>query len=82
MAAAYGLPPDEALKSITLSAAQIIGIGEVAGSLEKGKDATLFISDGDPLEIRTNIIQAYIQGKKIDMGDGHMSVFAKYKEKV
>ena len=81
MAAAYGLPPDEALKSITLSAAQIIGIGEVAGSLEKGKDATLFISDGDPLEIRTNILEAYIQGRKIDMGDKHKSLYSKYQQK-
>ena len=81
MAAADGLPPDEALKSITLSAAQIIGIGEVAGSLEKGKDATLFISDGDPLEIRTNILEAYIQGRKIDMGDKHKSLYSKYQQK-
>ena len=81
MAAAYGLPPDEALKSITLSAAQIIGIGDVAGSLEKGKDATLFISDGDPLEIRTNILEAYIQGRKIDMGDKHKSLYSKYQQK-
>ena len=72
---------DEALKSITLSAAQIIGIGEVAGSLEKGKDATLFISDGDPLEIRTNILEAYIQGRKIDMGDKHKSLYFKYQQK-
>ena len=51
------------------------------GSLEAGKDATLFISNGDPLEIRTNIIQAYIQGKKIDMDDRHKSLYSKYKEK-
>ena len=81
MAAAYGLPKEIALRSITLSAAEIIGIGEKAGSLEKGKDATLFISDGDPLEIRTNILEAYIQGRKIDLGDKHKSLYSKYQQK-
>lgn len=81
MAAAYGLPKDEALRSITLSAAEILGIDKQVGSLESGKDATLFISNGDPLEIRTNILQAYIQGRKVDMGDRHKMLFHKYQEK-
>ena len=51
-------------------------------TLDEGKDATLFISDGDPLEIRTNIIQAYIQGKKIDMGDRHKSLYSKYIQNI
>jgi len=81
MAAAYGLPKDEALRSITLSAAEILGIDKQVGSLESGKDATLFISNGDPLEIRTNVLQAYIQGRKVDMGDRHKMLFHKYQEK-
>jgi len=81
MAASYGLPKEAALRSITLSAAEILGIDKKVGSLETGKDATLFISNGDPLEIRTNILQAYIQGKKVDMGDRHKSLYSKYKEK-
>ncbi|MDP6339281.1 MAG: amidohydrolase family protein [Candidatus Marinimicrobia bacterium] len=81
MAAAYGLPKDAALRSITLSAAEVIGIADRAGSLESGKDATLFISTGDPLEIRTNVLQAYIQGRKIDMNDHHKSLYHKYQEK-
>ena len=81
MAAAYGLPKDEALRSITLSAAEILGIDKQVGSLESGKDATLFISNGDPLEIRTNVLQAYIQGRKIDMNDRHKTLFHKYQEK-
>ena len=71
MAASYGLPKEAALRSVTLSAAEILGVDNQIGSLDVGKDATLFISDGDPLEIRTNIIQAYIQGKKTDMRDRH-----------
>ena len=81
MAASYGLPKEAALRSITLSVAEILGIDKKVGSLETGKDATLFISNGDPLEIRTNILQAYIQGKKVDMGDRHKSLYSKYKEK-
>ena len=81
MAAAYGLPKDEALRSITLSAAEILGIDKQVGSLESGKDATLFISNGDALEIRTNVLQAYIQGRKVDMGDRHKMLFHKYQEK-
>tara|TARA_B100000029_G_C17609576_1_gene969005 strand:+ start:8188 stop:9510 length:1323 start_codon:yes stop_codon:yes gene_type:complete len=80
-AVAYGLPKDEALKSVTLNAAKILGISDQVGSLEKGKDATLIISDGDPLEITTEVEQVYIQGKKIDMSDRHKSLYEKYKEK-
>ena len=81
MAASYGLPKEAAFRAVTLSVAEILGIDKEVGSLEEGKDATLFISDDDPLEIRTNIIQAFIQGKKIDMGDRHKSLYSKYKEK-
>lgn len=81
MAASYGLPKDVALRAITLSVAEIIGVDKQIGSLDPGKDATLFISDGDPLEIRTNIIQAYIKGKKIDMKDRHKNLYSKFKEK-
>lgn len=81
MAAAYGLPKDAALRSITLSAAEVIGIDDKVGSLESGKDATLFISDGDPLDIRTNVLQAYIQGRTIDMNDKHKALYHKYQEK-
>lgn len=81
MAASYGLPKEAAFRAVTLSVAEILGIDKEVGSLEEGKDATLFISDEDPLEIRTNIIQAFIQGKKIDMGDRHKSLYSKYKEK-
>ena len=60
MAAAHGLPRDEALKAITLYPAQILGVDHRLGSLEVGKDATLFVADGDPLEVMTNIEMAFI----------------------
>ena len=62
-------------------AAKILGIADRVGSLEKGKDATLIITDGDPLEITTQVEQVYIQGKTIDMGDRHKALYEKYKEK-
>lgn len=81
-AAAYGLPPEEALKSITLYPAQITGAANRVGSLEAGKDATLFICDGDPLETPTQIEAAYVQGRKVDLGDRHKRLNAKYGEKL
>lgn len=80
-AAAYGLPKDEALKSITLYPAQILGIADRIGSLEPGKDATLIITDGDPLEITTQVEMEFIQGRLIDLSDRHKMLYAKYQEK-
>jgi len=81
MAAAYGLPREVALRSITLSVAEILEVDSRVGSLDPGKDATLFVSDGDPLDIRTNVEQVFIQGKKIDLSDRHKMLYKKYQEK-
>lgn len=80
-AAAFGLPKDEALKAVTLYAARILGIADRVGSLERGKDATLMITDGDPLELSTTVLQVYIQGRKADMRDKHKQLYGKYQEK-
>jgi len=81
IASAYGLPKEEALRSVTLSAAEILGIADRVGSLDVGKDATLLIANGDPLSQETVVEQVYIQGRKIDMRDKHKQLYAKYKEK-
>jgi imidazolonepropionase-like amidohydrolase len=80
-AAAFGLPPEEALKAITLSAAEILGIADRVGSLDVGKDATLFIADGDPLEATTHVTGAYVQGRKLDLTDRHKQLYEKYRAK-
>lgn len=80
-AAAYGLPADEALKAITLYPAQICGVADRVGSLKVGKDATLFLASGDPLETPTQITAAYIQGRKVAWNDRHKRLFDKYQEK-
>lgn len=80
-AAAHGLPADEALKAITLYPARILGVDDRLGSLEPGKDATLFISDGDPLENSTTIEQAWIAGRPVDLRSRHTELDAKYRAK-
>lgn len=80
-AAAYGLPKDEALKAITLYPAQIFGVADKIGSLEVGKDATLIVTTGDPLEIICNVEMEFIQGRRIDLSSKHTMLYEKYKEK-
>ncbi len=64
---AYGLPYDEALKAITLNPAEIWGVADQLGSLDEGKTANLVIANGDPLDVRTDVKQIYIQGHAIPM---------------
>jgi imidazolonepropionase-like amidohydrolase len=66
-AVAYGMPYDEALKSITLNAAEAFGMADQLGSLDTGKIANVVIADGDPLDVRTNVKQVYINGVSIPM---------------
>jgi imidazolonepropionase-like amidohydrolase len=80
-AAAYGLPKDEALKAITLYPAQILGVADRVGSLEKGKDATLIVTDGDPLEITTRVSELFIQGRRIDLANKHQRLYDKYRQR-
>jgi imidazolonepropionase-like amidohydrolase len=81
LAAAYGLDPDAALRSITLSAALLLGVGDRLGSLEPGKDATLILTDGDPLEFTTEVRRAFISGKEIDLSNKQKALDEKYREK-
>lgn len=80
-AAAYGLPKDEALRAVTQYAAEIIGIGATHGTIEPNKAGTLIITTGDPLEITTDVLVAFIDGKRIDLSDRHKALYAKYREK-
>ena len=81
MAVAFGLPHDEALKSITLYPAEILGVADRVGSLDAGKDATLIVTDGDPLETATQVEAAFIQGRAVDLNDRHKRLWKKYEEK-
>jgi imidazolonepropionase-like amidohydrolase len=82
VAVAFGLPAEEALRAVTIQPARILGIDDRVGSLEPGKDATLLITTGNPLDYLASVEQAYIQGRAIDMRDIHRQLFEKYSEKV
>lgn len=79
---AYGLTKEQALQTITLNTAKILGIEAQCGSLEVGKDATLFISEGDALDMRTNkLTKAFIQGRDISLESHQTKLYQKYKNK-
>jgi hypothetical protein len=79
---AWGLDKEKALQAITLNTARVLGIDKTAGSLEVGKDATLFISTGDVLDMTTiNVETAFIQGRNISLDNLHKQLNKKFSEK-
>jgi imidazolonepropionase-like amidohydrolase len=66
-AVAYGLPYDDGLKAITLNVAEMFGFGDKLGSLDVGKWANIVLANGDPLDVRTDVKQVYIQGVAVPM---------------
>ena len=81
-AVAYGLTKEQALSMISLNPAKILGIDKTSGSLEKGKDATLFISDGDALDMLGNKVEAaFILGRTINLDNLHKQLYKRYSEK-
>ena len=80
--AAHGLDKEKALQLITGNSAKILGIDDVTGTLEVGKDATLFISIGDALDMRTNQLEkAYIQGREISLESHQTKLWKRYSGK-
>ncbi len=81
--AQFGLDKEDALKLITLNAAKILGIDDTYGTLEVGKSATLFISEGDALDMRTNILtKAFINGRDISLETHQTELWKRYQNKV
>lgn len=79
IAMAFGLPDDAALRSITLSTAEILGVSDRLGSLDVGKDATIIISKGDITDtLGLNITAMYIQGRAVDLDNRHRQLHRKY----
>lgn len=78
----FGLTKEQALEAITINAAKILGIDATTGSLEKGKDANIVVSDGDILDITgNNIVYAFIQGRQLNLDDKHKELYERYKYK-
>ena len=81
-AVAHGLPYNQGIHALTGGMAKILGIDETVGTLEKGKDATLFVSTGDALDMRGNNVElAFIQGKKIQINARQQFLYKKYADK-
>ncbi len=78
MAAAYGLERDDALKSITMWPAELLGIADRVGSIETGKLANLVICRGDPLDVRTKIKYVFVQGKLVPLDSRNTELFEKF----
>ncbi len=77
-AVGFGLPYDEALKAVTINAAQIWGHGNEIGSVEKGKVADLIVTTGDPLEITTQVKYLFIKGKEVPLVNKQTRLYEKY----
>jgi imidazolonepropionase-like amidohydrolase len=79
MAAAFGLAREEALKAVTIYPAEIWGVADRIGSIEQGKIANLIVTDGDPLEILTQVKYLFINGRQIPLASRHTELYEKYK---
>jgi imidazolonepropionase-like amidohydrolase len=77
-AVAFGLPYEEALKAVTIRPAEILGAGADTGSIEQGKSADLIVTDGDPLEVRTQVRHVFIAGRAVDLDNKHYRLYQKY----
>lgn len=81
LAGAYGLSKEEALKSVTLYPAQILGIADKFGSIEVGKTANIVVTDGDLLEPRTSVRYLFINGRLIPLTSRHTELYQQFKDR-
>ncbi len=80
-AATYGLGVEEALKTLTINLAEMLGIADRYGSIEQGKVANLFVSDGDPFEMKTRIKHLFINGWNIPIESRHTLLYNEFLER-
>ncbi len=81
MAAAYGLPKEEALKAVTIYPAEIFGLGDILGTIEPGKLANIIVTDGDPLEVTTHVKHLFIAGEKVSLKTKHTELYEKFRKR-
>jgi imidazolonepropionase-like amidohydrolase len=81
MAAAFGLPRDEALKAVTLYPAQIMNVADRLGSIEPGKLANLVVTDGDLLDARTHVRYLFIAGRQIPLTNRQTELYEQFKDR-
>jgi imidazolonepropionase-like amidohydrolase len=81
LAVAYGYPREKALAALTLEPARILGVDAQIGSLEAGKNATLILTDGDILDLRSRVVSAYLDGKPLDLTDKQKRLYERYRNR-
>jgi imidazolonepropionase-like amidohydrolase len=79
LAEAYGLDPEEALKSITINPARMFGVDREYGSLEVGKVANVIVTTGDPIDIRSQIKEVFVKGRRMAFDDRHTKFYEQYR---
>lgn len=79
---AYGLKPDEAMRAMTLSAAEILGVGGQIGSLDPGKLGNIVICDGDPMDFRSNIRYVFVNGQPVELTSKHTRLRDQYSRRI
>jgi imidazolonepropionase-like amidohydrolase len=82
MAVSYGLPPEEGLKAVTLSPAEILGVADQLGSIEAGKRANLVLTNGDLLQASTQVLALFIDGRPLEPSSKHTKLFERYRERL
>jgi imidazolonepropionase-like amidohydrolase len=82
MAAAYGLPREEAVRAITLGAAELLGIDHDLGSLEPGKIADLVITRGDLLDVAVPVEYLFIDGEQVDLANRQTRFYETYRSRL
>lgn len=80
-AVAFGFPSEKAVEAMTLEPARILGVADRVGSLEPGKDATLIVTDGDILDLRTHVVAAYLDGRPLDLSDKQKRLYERYRNR-
>lgn len=80
-AAAYGMGKEEALKAVTINPAEMFGLGDQLGSIEKGKIANLIVTDGDPFETKTQVKDLYIDGWRVPLESRHTLLYDEFLDR-
>ena len=81
MAVAFGFPREKAVEAMTLTPARILGVADRVGSVEAGKDATLIVTDGDVLDLKSHVVAAYLDGRELDLTDKQKRLYERYRNR-
>jgi imidazolonepropionase-like amidohydrolase len=81
MAVGFGFPKEKAVEAMTLVPARILGVADRVGSLEPGKDATLIVTDGDVLDLRSHVVAAYLDGRALALTDKQKRLYERYRNR-